>query len=71
MQKPYIIRHIPNQSLPSTYAKVIGYPSNIGGSLGDGFSGLAIVEDIQLNNIPAMEPEREEIKQLLREGVII
>lgn len=71
VQKPYIIRHIPNQSLPSTFAKVIGYPSNIGGSLGDGFSGLAVVEDIQLNNIPAMEPEREEIKQLLREGVII
>ena len=71
VQKPYIVRHIPNQSLPSNYVNVIGYPSNIGGSLGDGFSGLAIVEDIQLNNIPAMEPEREEIKELLREGVII
>lgn len=71
IQYPYIIRHIPNQSLPSNYATIMGYPSNIGGKLGDGFSGFAAVEDIQLNNIPAMEPEREEIMELLREGVII
>lgn len=71
IQYPYIIRHIPNQSLPSNFRNIMGYPSNIGGTLGDGFNGFAAVEDIQLNNIPAMEPEREEIMTLLREGVII
>lgn len=68
---PYIIRHIPNQSLPTGYCNYMGYPSNISGTLGSGFSGFAIVEDIQLNNIPAMETEREEIKELLREGVLL
>ena len=68
---PYIIRHIPNQSLPTGYGTYMGYPSNISGTLGGGFSGFAIVEDIQLNNIPAMETEREEIKELLREGVLL
>lgn len=71
IQYPYIIRHIPNQSLPSNYRNIMGYPSNIGGKLGDGFEGFAAVEDIQLNNIPAMEPEREEIMEYLRKGVII
>lgn len=71
IQYPYIIRLIPNQSLPSNYAKIMGYPSNISGPLSNGFSGLAVVEDIQLNNIPALEPERIEIMELLRKGVII
>ena len=71
VQRPYIIREIPNQSLPDNYHSFFGYPSNISGTLNDGFSGFAIVEDIQLNNIPAMEDERKEIMELLREGVII
>ena len=71
VQRPYIIREIPNQSLPDNYHSFFGYPSNISGTLNDGFSGFAIVEDIQLNNIPAMEDERREIMELLREGVII
>lgn len=71
IQYPYIIRTIPNQSLPSNYREIMGYPSNMGGPLSKGFSGLAVVEDIQLNNIPALEPERIEIMELLRKGVII
>lgn len=71
IQYPYIIRLIPNQSLPSNYREIMGYPSNMGGPLSKGFSGLAVVEDIQLNNIPALEPERIEIMELLRKGVII
>lgn len=71
VQKPYIIREIPNQSLPDNYHAFFGYPSNISGTLNDGFSGFTVVEDIQLNNIPAMETERAEIMELLGKGVII
>lgn len=71
IQYPYIIRTFPKQSLPSNYKEINGYPSNIGGKLSDGFDGLAVVEDIQLNNIPALEEEREEIIEFLKGGVIL
>ena len=70
VQKPYLIRRIPRQNLPADYMKLKGYPSNISGTLSD-FSGLAVVDDIQLNDIPAMEPERREIMQWLTGGVLI
>lgn len=70
VQVPYLIRRIPRQSLPEGYMNLKGYPSNIGGKLAD-FTGLAIVDDIQLNNIPAMETERQEIISWLRGGVLI
>ena len=70
VQVPYLIRRIPRQNLPSNYMHLKGYPSNIGGKLSD-FTGLAIVDDIQLNDIPAMEDERKEILQWLRGGVLI
>ena len=70
IQKPYIIRRIPRQNLPSNFMNLKGYPSNIGGTLAE-FSGLAVVDDIQLNNIPAMEDERKEIITWLKGGVLI
>ena len=70
IQKPYIIRRIPRQNLPSNFMNLKGYPSNIGGKLAD-FTGLAVVDDIQLNDIPAMEDERKEIIALLKGGVLI
>ena len=70
VQVPYLIRRIPRQSLPEGYMNLKGYPSNIGGKLAD-FTGLAIVDDIQLNNIPALEDERKEIINWLRGGVLI
>ena len=72
IQKPYIIREIPNQSLPDNYGLFFGYPSNRSGTLGDGhFTGFAMVEDIQLNDIPAMETERAEILDWLKKGVLL
>ena len=71
IEYPYIIRTFPKQSLPSNYKELFGYPSNIGGTLNDGFEGLAVVDEIQLNNIPAMETEREEIMEWLRKGVLL
>lgn len=70
IQKPYIIRKIARQNLPADYMHFKGYPSNISGKLAD-FEGFARVDDIQLNNIPAMETEREEIISLLRGGVLL
>ena len=70
IQTPYLIRRIPRQNLPSNFMALKGYPSNIGGKLAD-FTGLAIVDDIQLNEIPAMEDERREIMKWLTGGVII
>lgn len=70
IQVPYIIRRIPRQNLPSNYKDLKGYPCNIGGKLDD-FTGLAIVDDIQLNDIPALEDERKEIIAWLRGGVLI
>lgn len=70
IQKPYIIKRIPRQNLPANYMNLKGYPSNIGGTLSQ-FTGLAVVDDIQLNNIPAMEDERKEIIKWLRGGVLV
>ena len=70
IQTPYIIRRIPRQNLPSNFMHLKGYPSNIGGTLSQ-FTGLAVVDDIQLNNIPAMEDERKEIIAWLKGGVLI
>lgn len=70
IQKPYLIKRIPHQNLPEGYAKHKGYPSNIGGTLSQ-FSGYAEVDDIQLNNIPAMAVERKEIMNWLSGGVLI
>lgn len=71
IQYPYIIIEHPNQSLPTDFNKFRGYPFNESGTLGQLKSGFAVVDDIQLNNIPAFETEREEIKRLLREGVLL
>lgn len=70
IQKPYIIRQIPHQSLPSNYRRLNGYPSNIGGTLGD-FSGYTCVESIELTGISATADEKREILSLLTGGVIV
>lgn len=71
-RKPYLIRQIPRQSKPNNYKQICGYPCNKEGPLSNFETGtLACVEDIQLNNIPAMETEREEIIQFLKGGVIL
>lgn len=70
VMKPYIIRHIANQSLPSQYMRLNGYPSNISGNLGS-FSGFNQLESIELNNVAATEDEKKEIISLLRGGCII
>ena len=70
IQKPYIIRQIPHQSLPSNYRRLNGYPANIGGTLGS-FSGYTCVESIELTGISATAEEKREILALLTGGVIV
>ena len=69
---PYIVRIIPRHQIPDNYKEIKGYPCNKGNSLRDfEGTGYAAVEDIQLNNIAAMEDERAEIMDWLRKGVLV
>lgn len=68
--KPFILRRIPRQSLPSNYMQLNGYPSNIGGKLSD-FSGYTEIQQIQLSGVNLTEPEIAEILDTLKGGVII
>lgn len=70
IMKPYVIRHIANQSLPSNYRALNGYPSNIGDTLCN-FSGYTEIESIELSNVAATEAEKTEILSLLKGGCII
>lgn len=68
---PYIILHRPVQSLAKDYNKFKGYPSNITATLSS-LSGYTEVEHVHLQNIPnATSAEMEEIKSLLKSGVIL
>jgi hypothetical protein len=70
MLKPHLLIHTPRQSKPSNYMEMRGYPSNIGGVVGD-FTGYLEVSDVRLNNIPATIDEINEIYELLKGGIII
>ena len=76
VQYPYLIKHIPKDSIPSAFRALKGYPSNISGALGS-FSGYAEIDNIDLTNISsgggivATSAELEEIQTLLRGGVFI
>lgn len=68
---PYMIFHRPVQSLAKDYNKFKGYPSNITATLGS-LSGYTEVEHIHLDNLPnATNAEMEEIKNLLKQGVLL
>lgn len=68
---PYIILHRPVQSLAKDYNKFKGYPSNITARLGS-LKGYTEVEHVHLQDIPnATSAEMDEIKSLLKGGVIL
>ena len=67
---PYFIFHRPVQSLASNFKTFKGYPSNIT-SLLSALTGYTEVEFVNLQDIPeATSAEMEEIKSLLKSGVI-
>lgn len=70
--KPYIIRTIPKQFLPDNYKQLNGYPANKGGTLSHYIgTGFQAIETIQLNNLPAFDSEIDEIRTLLKGGVLV
>ena len=71
-QKPYIIRTIPQQSLPENYKTLEGYPANLAGplTLYKG-SGYTTVEAIELHGVSGTDKEKEEILSILKGGVLI
>lgn len=68
-QYPYIIISRPIQSLASTFGATKGFPCNVSKSLG-ALTGYTEVDSPVLNNIPATEEEKTQIKNLLETGVI-
>lgn len=72
VQTPYLIKIVPRNSIPddSAFMTIKGYPSNKTGTLSE-YSGFCVVEDIQLNNVPATIGEINEIYDLLKGGVIL
>lgn len=69
-QTPYLIITRPRQALPEEQNLYMGYPSFITSLLGD-LSGMTVIADCHLENIPCTDGELQEIERLLKEGVIL
>ena len=72
VQTPYLIRQLPNQSLPDKgyYRRLNGYPCNEAGALRE-FSGYTAIESIELSGIGATQEEKTEILNMMLGGVIV
>ena len=70
VQKPFITRTIPRQSLPENYRTYEGYPSNITEVLGS-LKGFTKVYSIRPNGFSCTAEELVELVSLLKEGVIL
>ena len=70
MQYAYLIVTRPREARPSNYKKINGIPSEIGGKLGQ-FSGFTQVSSVFVNIDGATEEEKQQIEQLLKEGIIL
>lgn len=70
--KPFIIREIPRQFMPKNYRILEGYPANIGGTLYHyKDTGYQAVEAILLDGLNAYDSEINEIKSILKGGVLV
>lgn len=67
---PYLIIERPVQALPTLYKNQQGYPTRESGAISK-FSGFLQVETVDLSGIACTDSEREEILQLLQEGVYV
>lgn len=69
-QKAFVLISIPHQNAPALYNGLIGYPSNIGGTLGQ-FSGYFEARSIQIQAEGATAVEISELEDILRGGIYI
>lgn len=69
-QIPYLLIERPKQCSPARQNNYTGYPAYITRRLSD-LRGFTQVQDIHIDNINCTEEEREEILNLLREGVML
>lgn len=69
-QSPFLIISTPHIHKPAEVPYYTGYPAYFTSVLGD-LSGFTIIDNIHLSNVPATEPELEEIETLLKGGVIL
>lgn len=69
-QMVYLIINRPVQSLASTFGKTHGFPCNVSKTLSE-LNDYTEVENPILDNIPATDEEKAEIKTLLETGVYI
>ena len=70
IQYPYIILTKPNPAIPKDQNKYLGYPSYVTKQVGS-CSGFTQFETVYLENMSCSESEKEQILNLLKEGVII
>lgn len=67
---PYIVIHQPEQWLSDKYGQYEGFPSLMSAKLGN-LKGYTEIEAIELDQIPALQEELNEIERLLKEGVYL
>lgn len=70
IQYPYIILTKPNPAIPKDQNKYLGYPSYVTKQVGSCI-GFTQFETVYLENMSCNETEKEEILNLLKEGVIL
>lgn len=68
--KPYVLVTRPISVVADQYKSLLGQPYQLDGSLGSQ-TGFVKVREVHLDGITATEAEKTEIKQLLKEGVIL
>lgn len=70
VQTAYLIIERPIQITPAGFGNLRGYGSKVGRNLGS-FNGYTQVDAARINIAKATDPEKSEIMQLLRSGVVV
>lgn len=67
--RPHILRCSPNKSIAPNYGKIMGFASNKNMQFKK-LKGFTVVEDLNLNGFTGTDAEADELKSLLKSGVI-
>lgn len=66
---PHIVKTVPIHSFPDKYEEISGFPANYYSDFKD-CAGFTQVEDLNMDGFTGTDAEAEELKRLLKEGVI-